>query len=96
MDDSEVFVSSEESTRDIIRNELCGLTSALRALARKTGSGKFPHPKEGIMASQKPSHVEIDPQVAVKPSNAKGQPLPNSPTDLKSNQKMPEEKVQAM
>ena len=47
------------------------------------------------MASQKASHVEIDPQVAVKPSNAKGQPLPVSLTDLKSNQKMPEEKVQA-
>ena len=47
------------------------------------------------MASQKASHVEIDLQVAVKPSNTKGQPLPNSLTDLKSNQKTPEEKVQA-
>ena len=50
---------------------------------------------DGIMASRKASHVEVDPQVAVKPSNAKGQPLPNGLTDLKSGQKTPEEKVQA-
>ena len=47
------------------------------------------------MASQKASHVEIDPQVAVKLSNAKGQPLPNGLTDLKSRQKTLEEKAQA-
>ena len=72
------------------------LLQALEALTRKIGSGKFPYPKEGIMASRKASHVEVDPQVAVKPSNAKGQPLANGLTDLKSGQKTPEEKVQAM
>ena len=35
------------------------------------------------MASRKASHVEVDPQVAVKSSNAKGQPLANGLTDLK-------------
>ena len=65
------------------------------ALTRKTASGKFPYPKKGIMTSRKASHVEVDPQVAVKPSNAKGQPLPNGLTGLKSGQKTPEEKVQA-
>ena len=95
MDDSEVFVPSEESIRDIIRNELRGLTSGTSSPNEETGSGKFPYPKEGIMASRKASHVEVDPQVVVKPSNAKGQPLPNGLTDLKSGQKTPEEKVQA-
>ena len=71
------------------------LLQALQALTRKTGSGKFPYPKEGIMASRKASHVEVDPQVPDKPSNAKGQPLPKGLTDLKSGQKTPEEKVQA-
>ena len=71
------------------------LLQALQALTRKTASGKFPYPKEGIMASRKASHVEVDPQVAVKPSIAKGQPLLNGLTDLKSGQKTPEEKVQA-
>ena len=47
------------------------------------------------MASQKASHIEVDPQLAVKPSNAKGQPLANGLTDLKGGQKTPEEKVQA-
>ena len=42
------------------------------------------------MASLKASQVEIDPQVAVKPSNQAGQPLPNGLTDLKKGvQKRP-------
>ena len=69
------------------------LLQALQALTKRTQSGKFPYPKEQIMASQKASHVEIDPQVVVKPGNAKGQPLPNGLTHLRSRQKTPEEKV---
>ena len=70
-------------------------TSGTTSRNEETRQRKVSISEEGIMASQKASHVEIDPQVAVKLSNAKGQPLPNGLTDLKSRQKTLEEKVQA-
>ena len=87
------FSFSEESFRDVIGNELRGLASGTTSPNEENPKRKFPYPKEQIMASQKAGHVEIDPQVAVKPGNAKGQPLPNGLTHLRSRQKTPEEKV---
>ena len=95
MDDSEVFVASEESIRDIIRNELRGLTSGTTSPNEENRQRKVSISERRNNGKSKGKSRQVDPQVAVKPSNAKGQPLPNSLTDLKSGQKTPEEKVQA-
>ena len=95
------FSFSEESFRDIIRNELRGLASGTTSpneenpkrkvsISERTNNGKS---KGKSRRNRSASHVEIDPQVAVKPGNAKGQPLPNGLTHLRSRQKTPEEKV---
>ena len=53
MDDSEVFVPSEESIRDIIRNELRGLTSATTSPNEENPSSQELNRRPALQNSQK-------------------------------------------
>ena len=83
------FSFSEESFRDIIRNELRGLDSG-------TTSPNEENPKRKVSISERTNNSKSKGKSRrnrSEPGNAKGQPLPNGLTHLRSRQKTPEEKV---